>query len=238
MVAPVRIGILLCDHVDESFREAAGGDYDEVFDRFFTGVDPTVQTVAYDAVNGRLPESSSECDAWLVTGSRHDAHADDEWILDLVEWIASAVRRGARVAGICFGHQLVARALGGRVDRAETWAVGPHRLEVEKTSWFSGGTVHLEAMHRDVVVELPPGARPIGRGTTARHPAFMVGDNVLGVQDHPEFTDAYVGELITARRSRIGDGIADTANRARQECPNDGPVVAEWITNFLLDRRL
>ncbi len=233
-----QIGVLLCDHVDERFRSALGGDYAEVFGRILGSTDPPVATRNYEAITRELPASPQECDAWLITGSRHDAHSDEPWVLDLVGWVRDAVAGGARLAGICFGHQLVARALGGRVERASRWAVGPHRLDMAATPWFEGGTVYLEAMHRDIVVEAPPGAVAIGHGTTASEAAFMVGDNVICVQDHPEFTSEYVEALIGDRRERIGPDVCDAALDALRRCPNDGPTVSSWIVDVLLDRRI
>jgi GMP synthase-like glutamine amidotransferase len=231
------IGILLCAHLPAELQPVAGGDYDTVYRNLLQSGDPGVRTRPYDAINGELPASPDECDAWVLTGSPHDAFEDTPWIVALRDFVARAVAGGARIAGVCFGHQLVATALGGTVERADGFAVGPHTMHVEPTEWFTGGEVTINAMHRDVVTRLPAGARTIAAGTTAEFPAFLVGDSVFCVQDHPEFGRALAAALIDSRRDLIGDTTASDATERVNEIATDGELVAGWIVDFLLDRR-
>jgi GMP synthase-like glutamine amidotransferase len=91
-------------------------------------------------------------------------------------------------------------------------------------------------MHGDQVVSLPPGAKVLARSEHCEVAMFRVGDTMLGIEGHPEFSAAFNEALIRARRDRIG---ADVAERALESVngPTDGPVVGKWIAEFLARRR-
>lgn len=233
------IGILACDHVGPELRPAAGGrDYDEMYADLLRATGEDVDTRTYDAVAGELPDHPAECDGWIITGARYDAYRDEPWIEALREFVRHVLDHRARLVGVCFGHQLVAHALGGRAEPAGTWKAGPHELHVDPTHWFDGGTVTIHAMHQDVASLLPPEGRTIARGATAAHPAYLVGDTILCLQDHPEYDAAYIAGLVEARRPRMGDEITDAALARIETIPTDNAVVGRWIVDFLLDRRV
>lgn len=235
----MRIGLLLCEHVDSTLIEVAGGDYDILYRDFLQRADPTLEVVPYDVINGVFPQDPDECDAWVITGSRHDAFADTPWIEELREFVRRIDERQARVAGICFGHQVIAEALGGRVERAGEWKVGPQVLNMTPQPWFEGGELIISGMHRDVVTELPPGAAVIAEGTTAAIPAFRVGDHILGIQDHPEYERPFMEALVDHRDSAVLlHEVAEDARRRLREMPTEGATVGRWVVNFLQDRRI
>jgi GMP synthase-like glutamine amidotransferase len=232
------IGILACDHVSPELRDAAHDrDYDEMYGDMLRAAEPSIRTRTYDVVGGELPASPAECDAWIITGARYDAYRDEPWIVALRKFIASVLEHQSRLVGVCFGHQAVAHALGGRATNTGTWKAGPQLLHVEDTPWFEGGSVRVNAMHQDVASEIPPGARTLAHGATAEHPMFLVGDNILCIQDHPEYDADYIGALVEARRPRMGDAITDDALATIEAEPVDNEVVGRWLIDFLLDRR-
>jgi GMP synthase-like glutamine amidotransferase len=232
------IGILACDHVGPELLDAARGrDYDVMYTQLLQSAEPSIRTRSYDVVGGELPQSPDECDGWIITGARYDAYRDDPWIVALREFIRQVHAQRARLVGVCFGHQVVAHALGGRAEHTGTWKAGPQELHVEATDWFEGGSVVIHAMHQDVASVVPPDGRTIGRGTTADHPVYLVADNILCVQDHPEYDASYIAGLVESRRPRMGDEVTDTALARIDDVATDNDVVATWIANFLLDRR-
>ena len=239
---PLRIGVLLCDHAMPELGHLVGGDYDDLFDEFLqTAADAcgvAVELSFFDAVNGVLPERLNGCDAWVVTGSQHDAYADNAWINNLRTFIREVIEAGARVAGICFGHQLIATAMGGSVEQSEHWRLGPQRLTLNATPWFPETEVHLHGMHRDIITVLPPGATVIGEGTTADVPAYLLGETVFCVQDHPEFPALYVSALIEARADRIDAATSSAALDTIRHQPTDGADLGRKIIAFLDDDRI
>lgn len=239
---PLRIGVLLCDHVMAELGHLVGGDYDNLFDEFLsTAADAcgvAIELSFFDAVNGELPDGVDACDAWVVTGSQHDAYADNSWTNNLRAFVREVIEADDRVAGICFGHQLIATAMGGVVEPREQWHIGPHPLKLHATPWFAETEVHLHAMHRDIVTVLPPGATVIGEGTTADVPAYLLGDNVFCVQDHPEFPAPYVAALIAARSDRIDADTSVSAQGAIDHQPTDGPEIGRAIIAFLYNDKV
>jgi len=233
-----RIGVLMCGHVPVDLQEISGGDYDLVYRNLVESADPNIDLAVYPVIDDAFPESIDECDGWIITGSPYDADSDEAWVVKLRDWITEASAARARIAGVCFGHQLVAEALGGKVGRADRWKVGPQDTEVQPTSWFEGGEVKLNAMHQDVVTQLPPGARLIAEGSTSEFPAYLVGNHIVCVQDHPELDADYVGALLDLRVARIDADTASAARRRLASEPTDGRTVGRWLVDFLLDRRL
>jgi GMP synthase-like glutamine amidotransferase len=221
----MRVGLLMCDHVDDRFRDIAG-DYDEMFVTLLgPRAEGDVEFVVYDVVAGELPASTKECDGWLITGSRASAYDDEAWIHALSAFVRDLHAAHAPTVGICFGHQLLAHALGGRVEKAASgWGVGAHFVDGEVPG-------RLLFMHQDQVVELPAGAEVLG--ASAHCPVAMFSfDSMVGVQGHPEFSVAFEQALIDAREARIGADATTAALASLQE-PTDEDAVARWLLRVL-----
>ncbi|MEZ5904065.1 MAG: hypothetical protein R3C69_02820 [Geminicoccaceae bacterium] len=152
------------------------------------------------------------------------------------------------MVGICFGHQVLASALGARVEKAAVgWGVGPHHYAIEeRPGWMGpdqGGAAPdgftLNAMHQDQVLDLPPGARLVASSPFCPIAALAYGDHALSFQAHPEFDNGFERELIEGRRGGlIPADRADPALAALREGGGDAgvapdvPRVAEWIRRF------
>lgn len=235
-----KVGILACDHVEGADLLAASGglDYSEMYSRLLLEAGADFDFEVFDLAGGRELPGPSECDAWLITGARYDSFSDDVgWIIELREWIVRAARARRRIVGVCFGHQVIAHALGGRAERSSDWKAGPMKMKVASTRWFEGGEVVISAMHRDEVTALPPGAVAVGTGGSSRNAMFLVGDTILGIQDHPEYTPEYAGALIESRRASIGATATDEALARLAGAGLENLTVGGWLVRFLADER-
>jgi GMP synthase-like glutamine amidotransferase len=234
----MRVGLLECDHVDERNRPVAG-DYRDMFAAMLAVPLPHAELVAYDACAGQLPASPAECDAWLCSGSRWSVYEERPWIDEVSAFVRGLRDAGAPFVGVCFGHQLLAHALGGRVERAAAgWAAGAHRLDVVRPEpWMRPALAspNLLFMHQDQVTRLPDGAEVLACTVHCQVAMFRVGESMVGIQAHPEFGAPYVAALLDQRVARIGEERTAAARRSLAE-PIDGGVVAAWIAAVLQGR--
>jgi len=231
--APRRIGLLVCGHIHPDALDL-GGDYPPLFDDLLGR--HGIELTTYDAELGHLPESVDECDGWLTSPGRPSVTDDDQWIADAQAFVRDVVGAERPFVGICFGHQLLAQAMGGRVERAAVgWGVGAQAYEVVAAEpWMAPAVPRFEliASHEDQVVELPPGARLLATSAYCPNAMFTLGDRALGIQPHPELTAAHSTVILAARRDLIGPGRADDA-LATLDRPLDRDLVAGWIAAFL-----
>ena len=227
----VRVGLLECDHVSERYRHL-GGDYVDMFGALL----PDAELVRYDTINGQVPAGLDECDGWLATGSRHSVYDDLPWIGEACAFVRDVRDAEVPFVGVCFGHQLLAHALGGTVERANCgWGVGIRQLDVVHAEpWMDPplDAPRLHFMHQDQVTKAPPDAVVLGCADHCEVAMFRVGTTMLGVQAHPEFTVAYAEALLTDRTERIGGDRAGEA-LATMATPTDEAIVARWIAAFL-----
>ena len=128
----MRIGILETDTLEPDIKEKYGS-YAEMFQRLFMSVDDQLEFTVYRVIEGKYPESIDECDAYLITGSKSSAYDDEPWIIKLRDYIVSLHKQCKKLIGICFGHQIIAHALGGLTQKSEEgWGVGNTISDIEK----------------------------------------------------------------------------------------------------------
>lgn len=231
----MRIGLLESDHIPTSFQSVSG-DYFDMFERLFGAHAPLLELVRYDVIGGFLPEDPSECDGYLGTGSRSSVYDDEPWIAGLEDFIRALAATRIPYVGICFGHQMLARALGGTVAKADVgWGAGVREVRLtEERPWMdpAESACNLQFMHQDQVKELPTGATLLGTADHCPVAMFSVGGTMLGIQAHPEFDVRFCQALIDARTDMFGAEAAAAA-RATMIIPTHEAVVAQWIERFL-----
>lgn len=244
----LRIGVLLCDHIDDAVQAEGHADYPERYRRLLDppteeltaeetddGERPPIRPVVFDLTAGDRPDDPEQCDGWLIGGSRRDAHANDGFVPALVGFAAAAHQAAVPQVGICFGHQILARALGGTVARADGWGAGVHAYElVDAAPWMTDAVteVAIVASHRDQVTRLPLDAELLLRAPYCPVAGFRVGETVFGVQGHPEFDVALSRTLSLRRRTMLGEPTARAALDSLRRTP-DNPLVNSWIRRFL-----
>jgi len=195
---------------------------------------PQLELVNFDVCNGEFPSSVGACDAFVCTGSRFSAYDQDDWILELKNFLRQLREAGKPFVGICFGHQIMAEALGGKVEKAvQGWGIGVHALDIVKTeSWMQPeqSRCGIQYTHQDQVVRLPENSVLLGESDHCPVAMFQVGETMLGIQGHPEFPAAYVEALVRGRTELIG---ADMVNAAKFNAPTDEGVITAWLARFL-----
>lgn len=229
----MKVGLLECDHVAEPLRHIAG-DYRQMFAELFSRHAPQLQLEYFDVRNGEFPASVDACEAFVCTGSRFSAYDDEGWIQELKNFLRQLRSADKPFVGICFGHQVMAEALGGKVEKAEQgWGIGVHSLNVVKAeSWMQPerASCGVQYSHRDQVVRLPENSVLLGESDHCPVAMFRVGEKMLGIQGHPEFPAAYVEALVRGRTELIG---ADKVNAAKFNAPTDEAVITNWLARFL-----
>lgn len=235
---PRRVALLECDHVDGPLRHVAG-DYGDMFLELFAAHAPQLTLERIDVLGGAPLPPPDAYDAVLVTGSRHGANDDLPWIDRLAGLLLQLQAAAVPTVGICFGHQLIAHALGGRVERAGVgWGLGVHRAtptDLGAAALGSARPFDLLVSHQDQVVELPPGAELLATSDHAPIAAFRAG-SLLGFQGHPEFTPAYAAALLHSRVDRIPAQVAARAEPTLS-APTDHATVARQLAAHLASDR-
>ena len=228
------IGLLECDHVAERFRHIAG-DYREMFAALFSRCAPDLRLEPFNVCNGELPHSIDACDAFLCTGSRYSAYDSADWINSLKRFVRLAYSAEKPFIGICFGHQILAEALGGKVTKAEGgWGVGVHNIDIllhEKCMVPQRAECRLQFMHQDQVVSLPEDCTLLGKSDHCPIAMFRAGQAMIGIQAHPEFVTAYGEALLLDRIERIGENNVKKALGSLSQV-TDEDVVTKWIAEI------
>lgn len=230
----MRVGLLLCGHVHSDLI-GAFGDYPALFTDLFGSHDITIEP--YDVVD-TAPPSADECDGWLVSGSAASAYDHLPWIPPVESFLRHVVADRVPTVAICFGHQLLAQALGGRVEHApEGWGAGAHRYDLvgPPRRWTDEGVppaVRLIASHQDQVAVLPEGAELFARTEHCRIASYTVGGRALAIQPHPEYSVELSRQLSAIRRDLMGHDVADAAVASLDE-PIDNALVGRWMAAFL-----
>lgn len=220
----MRIGILQCGQSPEQLKGRLG-DYPDMFMRLLCG--QGFEFRVWLVEEQQFPGDIHDADGWLLTGSRHGVYEDHAFIPPLEDFIRRAYAAEVPLVGICFGHQIIAQALGGKVVKhPKGWVVGAQDYDL------NGKPVTLNAWHQDQVVTLPDGARIVGRSESCDYAALIYGDRAWTVQPHPEFQDEFVQGLMDTRaKGVVPQKLLDRA-ASRMGDAKSSDAIAEQIAAF------
>lgn len=202
------------------------GDYPDMFQRLLDGNGFTFKT--WRVLDGEFPPDVHTADGWLITGSKFGAYEDHAWIPPLEDFVRAAYAAHVPMVGICFGHQIIAQAMGGRVEKfTKGWSVGATDYD------FGGKTVRLNAWHQDQVVEKPETATVIGSNDFCANAALLYDDRMFTVQPHPEFQPDFVDGLMKTRgRGLVPDSLLDAATARLNEPLSDTSIAGQIAAFF------
>ncbi|MGC1505607.1 MAG: type 1 glutamine amidotransferase [Sulfitobacter sp.] len=203
------------------------GEMDELFVKLLA--DDAFTFEKFAVLDDVFPASVTDCDAWLITGSAFSAYEPLPWIARLEDFIRAAHKAEVPMVGICFGHQIMAQALGGTVEKHhDGWALGPHDYVFEG----SAEPVTINAWHQDQVTRLPENARTVGRSSFCENAAIAYGKTGYSVQAHPEFDNSFIADLIDLRRNSVpADRVKTALSDLKSKAPS--PEVVAQIKSFL-----
>lgn len=189
----------------------------------------------YDLRRLEFPKLDADLAGIVITGSASNVPDREAWMLDAEEGLRRAVSFKTHVLGVCFGHQLLAQALGGEVSSNDAGRC-MSTIEISRTADDPllaelPSTFTVNECHRDSVTALPEGAQSIASSDYDPHEAIRFSDTCWGVQFHPEFDAEIMRGYITARASLLEEEGLDP--RALAERASDTPMSGQVLRNFV-----
>lgn len=188
---------------------------------------------SYDVALGELPGRATDHAAYIVSGSPAGVYDDLPWIGPLKDFLRQAKGK-AKLVGVCFGHQVMAEAFGGRVEKSDNgWGVGLQRYRIyERPPWMDDAdAIAVPASHQDQVVVQPAGTQLLAGSDFCKIGMLAYQDQpAISLQFHPEFEPRFAAALIEERRERLQDPDSAIASL---DAPNDRQRVGRWIRRFL-----
>ncbi len=204
----MRIGVLETGEVDAKLKPVHGS-YGDMFASLISGLYDAPNFNIINILKGQFPKNPMDCDLWVISGSRHGVYDDLSWIDPLKNFILRCIGRNIPLFGVCFGHQILAEAMGGSVKKFEHgWCLGVHEYKVKrKLDWNNviGSSFSSFAIHQDQVVVPPLDSTNIAGSKFCKFALLAYGNlnhpYAISLQSHPELTHRYVSDLIKVRKS-------------------------------------
>jgi GMP synthase-like glutamine amidotransferase len=216
--------------------------YPDMFVELLSGIDERLSFETVRLLDGAAPPDPASVDAAIITGSPSGVYDQTPWMDLLRDFIRASHRARTPLVGVCFGHQIMADALGGDVRKSpKGWGVGRHTYDILQTRpWMSeaGASFSLAVSHQDQVIAPPAGVATLARSAHTEHAMLHWHDApMMSLQGHPEFDDAFATALYTARRGKsLSFDLADAAIETLRQ-PGHRTQVGEWIVRFLKQAR-
>ena len=231
----MKTAILQCDNVLEKFQSRFG-DYPKMVEQMFDGVDLPLSFDTYDCRQGQFPTDINAYDFYLTTGSKASVYEKLDWVQLLIEFVQQLDRHKKKLVGICFGHQLMAMAREGKVEKSNKgWGIGVARNRVVcQPEWMGKEATEINILvsHQDQIIELPGDTLVIAESDFC--PFFIVqwGDHFLSIQGHPEWNNDYSRTLINDRRAIIPVDRVNAGLESLTIAP-DNALFTRWIMEFV-----
>lgn len=231
----MKVNILLCDTFPGLLPQYIKS-YASMFTNLFDSIQDGLEYHVYYTMNGELPKPDPTDGLYLITGCNQSAYDDTAWIKALLQWIVEADKVKAKLAGICFGHQAVAQALGGRVEHApQGWGTGVRESRIVDDcaqKYFPNGNMRLLYNHHDQVVALPPKAALVATSEFCKVESMRIGQHILTFQGHPEYIPEYAVHLLMDCAADEPLQVRQAALRSIGTMKHQGAVAARMLLDF------
>jgi len=227
----MKAGLLICDHILPEL-EHINGQYIDMFNQLL----PELELIPYYVCDGEFPKGPGEHEVFICTGSKYSVYDPHPWIKELCTFVDQIYHAEKVFIGLCYGHQMMAHALGGEVAKSNHgWCIGVHEFELnDEAEWIDPRQENfsLLMMCQDQVTKLPPRSKVFAQSNKCPVAMYTIGNRFLGVQAHPEFSKEYNRALFTSRTERIGEQVVADAI-TQMDKPLNTQQVVRWIMNFI-----
>ena len=239
----MRLAILRTGQTNAAIR-ASFPDYPDLYENLLnteaSRIKGAFSFTSFAVFKGEMPADTDKFDGYIITGSAAGVYEKHDWLKPLFAFIKKCDLLKKPLCGICFGHQAIAKALGGEVVKwADGWGVGVQDMRITaQADWMpKADKMSLIYFHQDQVTQLPEGAKNLAANEFCAIGAFAKARHIFCLQGHPEFPADYSAALLEAIRKKVGDSRTDAALSSLAE-RTDAQEVAQWIANFFLQAYL
>ncbi len=234
----MKIGLLICGKLPHAL-ERRGMGYSRILQEWITQPRSKHSFRTYRAYAGKLPPKVDACDCYFVSGSAASLVDREPWMVELSHFLLVAAKAQVPVVGLCFGHQVLAQALGGRATRApKGWEIGLKSWKiVREEGWMRecGKKLTLLCIHEDQVNKLPPRSVRVASNDRCPNGLFRLANHAIGMQGHPEFTPEIFEEIVESRKDIFSKEVRAAA-LANLDQPTHAKDMARWCVNFVESR--
>jgi len=235
----MKVAILECDHAPERLLTQFG-DYSDMIRHMLDTTGNKFDFDIFDCRRGDYPANLDIYDFFITTGSKADAYDDSPWIKQLIEFIHRLDEEEKKLIGICFGHQIIAMARQGRVEKSDKgWGIGIANNRIITTPDWMGvrrPELNIIVSHQDQVTDIPDDALVIAASDFCPYFVVQWNDHFLSIQGHPEWNNDYSRALINDRRDIIPGERVEAGLNSLVEQP-DNALFTQWILDFIQYRR-
>ena len=232
----MKICILQTGSTPESLKKQFKS-YPEMIIELISDFNKKISFEIFNCSNNYFPKETDFFDGYIITGSAFGVYDEEEWITKLLIKIRDIYKKNIPLVGICFGHQAIAEALGGKVIKStKGWGVGIKQMKFNVNKpWINPPIINLKLIysHQDQVIKLPKNSQILSGDDFCPISSFSIKNKVFTLQGHPEFKNDFALKLLDLRKNKIDINQYNIAKKSLIENEHDGRKIGKWIFNFL-----